>query len=277
MHTIWKGSISFGLVNVPVKLFAATEEKDISMRQIHTVCGTPISYVRTCRHCNIEVDNEDISRGYEYETGRFVLFEKDELESLAGERSRDIKIMDFVNLTDIDPIYFQKTYYLGPGDTGVGAYSLLYAALKKTGKIGIATVSIRNKSSLAAIRLIDDSLAMETIYYPDEIRDANTVPGLPRSMDVNEKELQMAEMLIEHLSTSFDPEKYQDEYRGRVQEAINKKVSGEDIRISPEAPRTNVIDLMAALQASLEAVNVPSDKGKRGASRKKKESGTTAG
>lgn len=234
--------------------------------------------VRTCRHCNIEVENEDITRGYEYEPGRYVLFEKDELDLLGGgEKSRDIKILDFVNLTDIDPVYFQKTYYLGPGDTGTGAYNLLFQALKRTGKIGIATVSIRNKSSLAAIRLIDNCIAMETIFYPDEIRDASTVPNLPRTMEVNEKELQMAELLIGHLSTGFEPEKYQDEYRARIQEAINKKIAGQEITVTPEAPKTNVIDLMAALQASLDAVKVQDEKPKKVTTRRKKETGSASG
>jgi DNA end-binding protein Ku len=254
MHTIWKGAISFGLVNIPVRMYAATENKDISMRMIHNVCGGPISYTRTCKNCEVPVENEDIVRGYEYQQGRFVLFEKDELEQIGGERTRAIEIQDFVDLNDIDPVYFQKTYYLGPGDTGVNAYNLLYKALKNTGKIGIANVALRSKSSLAAIRLVDDCIAMETIFFPDEIRPASAVPNLTQNADVSEKELQMAEMLIGQLSTDFDPQKYEDEYRKRVLEAIEKKVTGEEITVTPEAPATNVIDLMAALQASLDQV-----------------------
>jgi len=254
MHTVWKGAISFGLVHVPVKMFAATEEKDIAMRMIHKPCTTPLSYVRKCSTCETEVEWEEITKGYEYEPGRFVLFDKDELESLAGEATKEIKILDFVDLEEIDPIYFQKTYYLAPGDTGAGAYSLLHEALNQTGKIGLATVSIRSKSSLAAIRIVDRCIVMETIFYPDEIRPVAQVPNLPEVPKVNEKELTMAKMLIEQLSVPFEPEKYTDEYRSALLEAIDRKVSGQEIQAAPQQQRTNVIDLMAALQASLDAV-----------------------
>ncbi|MEF3303955.1 non-homologous end joining protein Ku [Paenibacillus sp. GYB003] len=253
MHTIWKGAISFGLVHVPVKMFSATEDKDISMKYIHKDCGTPLSYVRTCQHCEQAVEWENIARGYEYEPGRYVLFEKEELDSLS-EANKEIKILDFVDLKEIDPIYFQKTYYLAPGDTGAGAYSLLLEAMRQTGKIGVAKVSIRSKSSLAAIRIIGDCIAMETIFYPDEIRSIAQVPNLPENPNVNDKELTMAKMLIEQLSTPFEPEKYKDDYREKVLEMIQQKIAGEEVRIAPEAPKTNVVDLMAALQASLEAV-----------------------
>lgn len=261
MHTVWKGAISFGLVHVPVKMFSATEDKDIAMKYIHKACGTPLSYVRTCQHCEQPVEWEQIVRGYEYESGKFVLFEKEELDSLS-EASKEIKILDFVDLTEIDPIYFQKTYYLAPGDTGANAYSLLLEAMRQTGKIGIAKVSIRSKSSLAAIRIMEDCIVMETIFYPDEIRPIAQVPNLPENPAVNDKELTMAKMLIEQLSTPFEPETYRDDYREKVLDMIQHKIAGEEIRISPEAPQTNVVDLMAALQASLEAVkpaNVPAE------------------
>ncbi|UKS25078.1 Ku protein [Paenibacillus sp. HWE-109] len=253
MHTVWKGAISFGLVHVPVKMFSATEDKDISMRYIHKTCITPLSYVRKCQTCEKEVEWEEISKGYEYEPGRFVLFEKDELETISGEANKEIKILDFVNLTDIDPVYFQKTYYLGPGDTGAGAYNLLLDSMRQTGKIGIAKVSIRSKSSLAAIRVIENCLAMETIFYPDEIRPISQVPNLPDKVTVNEREMEMAKMLINQLSTPFEPEKYKDEYRGRLLEAIEHKVAGEEVQSAPALQKTSVIDLMAALQASLDA------------------------
>ncbi|WP_405080512.1 Ku protein [Paenibacillus chitinolyticus] len=261
MHTVWKGAISFGLVHVPVKMFSATEEKDISMRYIHKRCTTPLSYVRKCTTCDTEVEWAEITKGYEYEPGRFVLFEKEELEKISGEATKEIKILDFVNLTDIDPIYFQKTYYLSPGDTGANAYNLLLESIKQTGKIGIATISIRSKSSLAAVRVIDNCIALETIFYPDEIRAISQVPNLPEASNVNDKELTMAKMLIEQLSTPFEPEKYQDEYRSALMEAIQQKVAGEEVQVAPEQKRTNVIDLMSALQASLEAVKpVAADK-----------------
>lgn len=261
MHTVWKGAISFGLVHVPVKMFTATEDKDISMKYIHNKCGTPLNYVRTCQHCEEAVEWEEISRGYEYEPGRFVLFSKEEMDSLS-EASKEIKILDFVDLTEIDPIYFQKTYYLAPNETGTNAYSLLMEAMRQSGKIGIAKVSIRSKSSLAAIRVMEGCIVMETIFYPDEIRAIKQVPNLPENPVVNDKELLMAKMLIEQLSTPFEPEKYKDDYREKVMHLIEQKVAGEEIHIRPEQPAANVIDLMAALQASLEAtkpVKLPAD------------------
>jgi DNA end-binding protein Ku len=255
MHTVWKGAISFGLVHVPVKMFTATEDKDIHFKNIHKACGTPISHVKTCKHCEKEVEYEEIVKGFEYEKGKFVIFNEEELESIKPDINKTIQILDFVNLTDIDPIYFQKAYYLSPDMAGGGAYSLLLEAIKQSGKIGVAKISIRSKSSLAAIRAIDNCICMETMHYPDEIRSLNLVPNLPEAGQVNERELAMARMLIEQLSATFEPEKYTDDYRVALTEAIQQKIAGKGIDIvsSPAAERTNVIDLMAALQASLEA------------------------
>lgn len=268
MHTIWKGAISFGLVHVPVKMFSATEDKDISMKYIHKACGTPLSYVRTCKHCEQAVEWENIVRGYEYEPGRFVLFDKEELDAL-GETSKEIRILDFVDLNEIDPIYFQKTYYLAPGETGSNAYSLLLTAMRESGKIGIAKVSIRSKSSIAAIRVVGPCIVMETMFYPDEIRPTAQVPNLPENPAVSDKELSMAKLLIEQLATPFEPGNYTDDYRGKLMDTIKSKIAGEEVRIAPEAPQPNVIDLMAALQASLEAV-------KPGASRPASKSGSAS-
>lgn len=255
MHTVWKGAISFGLVHVPVKMFTATEDKDIHLRMIHKECGTPISNVRTCPHCEKEVGWDDLSKGYEYEKGSFVLFDEAELDAIKPETTKTIQILDFVDLTDIDPIFFEKPYYLSPDQAGAGAYSLLLEAMRESGKIGIAKVAIRSKSSLAAIRAVDNCICMETMHFPDEIRALSQVPNLPAEPKVNERELTMAKMLIEQLSAPFDPEKYTDDYRAALMDAIQRKITGEgtDLVTAPAAERTNVIDLMAALQASLEA------------------------
>jgi len=262
MHTVWKGAISFGLVHVPVKMFSATEDKDISLRYIHKECGSPLSYVRKCPVCDKEVAWEEIGKGYEYEKGKFVIFDKEELDQLTEESSKSITIMDFVDLTEIDPMYFQKTYYLAPDQAGTNAYRLLMEAMRQTGKIGIAKISIRSKSSLAAIRVLDQCLAIETIYYPDEIRPVSQVPNLPEAAAVNDKELDMAKLLISQLSTPFDPGKYTDDYRQRMLDLISHKVAGEEFHIAPARQENNVIDLMAALQASIEAVqHIPSNPG----------------
>ncbi|MGF7046315.1 DNA end-binding protein Ku [Paenibacillus sp. DS2015] len=263
MHTVWKGAISFGLVHVPVKMFSATEDKDISMRYVHSTCGSPLSYVRKCPVCDKETPWEEISKGYEYEKGKFVLFEKAEMEQLSEQGNKNITIIDFVDLTEIDPIYFQKTYYLSPDQAGSNAYMLLLEAMRQSGKIGIAKISIRSKSSLAAIRVLDECLAIETIFYPDEIRPVSQVPNLPENAEIKDKELDMAKMLIEQLSTPFDPNKYTDDYRESLLQLIQSKVAGQEVKIAPARQETNVMDLMAALQASIEAVQpVISDPGK---------------
>lgn len=252
MHTVWKGAISFGLVHVPVKLFTATESHDISMKMLHREFHSPISYKRTTPESPDEVPWEDIIKGFEYEPGRYVMFDKDELQLLSEEASKEIKIVDFVNLVEIDPIYYQKTYYMAPGDTGANAYNLLKTALQDSGKIGIANVTLRSKGSLAAIRVIDNCLSMVTMHYPAEIRPVSQVPNLPNNTGVNERELTMARMLIEQLSTPFEPSKFEDEYRKRLMSAISDKINGQQIVTAPEPQRANVVNLMEALQASLE-------------------------
>lgn len=252
MHTMWKGSISFGLVNIPIKMFAATEDKDIRFRYIHKECNTPIKYKKTCPTCDKEISEDEIVRGFEYEPGHFVIIGQEDLESVKTEiDSKTIDILDFVNLSEIDPIYFDKTYYLSPQEARGKAYNLLRTAMNDTHKIAIAKVTIRNKQTLAALRVYHNVLVMETIFYPDEVRDTKLIPGLPENEEVDKKELDIATKLIDNLTAEFDPGKYKDEYRTALQEMIDKKVAGKEIEVAPKAPERNVIDLMEALQASL--------------------------
>ncbi|MCR8656909.1 non-homologous end joining protein Ku [Paenibacillus endoradicis] len=255
MHTVWKGAISFGLVHVPVKMHSATEDKDIHFRQLHKDCGMPISYEKKCKHCNKEISPDDIVKGFEYDKDKYVIVKEEELLAIQPSSARVIKILDFVDLTDIDPIYFEKPYYLSPDMAGAGAYSLLLEAIKQTGKIGIAKISIRSKSNLAAIRVVDNCLCLETMHFPDEIRAISQVPNVPAVTEVNDKELQMAITLVDQLSEKFEASKYTDEYRVALTELIEHKIAGESIDIvnAPTAARSNVIDLMAALQASIDA------------------------
>jgi DNA end-binding protein Ku len=252
MQTIWKGAVSFGLVNVPVKMFTATQDNDIPMKMLHKKYNVPIHYTRTCPKCEEDVTWSDIVKGFEYEPGHFVTFDKKELDKLASETSREIRILDFVDLAEIDPIYFQKTYYLAPEETGTHAYNLFVKALENSKKIGIANVTIRSKSSLAAIRVVDGVLSMVTMYYAEEIRPNKQIPGLPKATKVDDRELEMANMLIDQLTAKFEPDKYDDEYRERLQQAINQKVDGKEVKFAPEEKQTNVIDLMDALKASLQ-------------------------
>lgn len=252
MHTMWKGSISFGLVNIPVKMFAATEDKDIRFRNIHKECHTPIKYEQVCPSCNKKIGPDDIVRGYEYEPGRFVIIEDSDLDAIRPDITKAVEIIDFVLLEEIDPIYFAKSYYLAPQDTGSKAYNLLREAMDKTGRIAVARIVIRDKESLAVVRVYKNLLVLETIYYPDEVRDVKQVPGLVENVKIVEAELSMATQLIDSLTHEFQPEKYKNDYRDKLMELISKKAEGDEIVTRPAAQRTNVVDLMQALQASLQ-------------------------
>lgn len=253
MHTMWKGSISFGLVNIPIKLFSATEDKDVKLRNLHKECNTPIQYEKKCPNCEKDIGNEDIVKGYEYVKGKFVILSDEELKDLKDEHvDKSVEIIDFVKLEEIDPIYFSRSYFIGPGENGSKAYGLLREALLKSGKIGIAEITIRSKQQMAIIRVYKNSLVMETIHYPDEVRNVAEVPGVPENIEINEKELDTAIMLIDQLTTEFNPEKYKDEYRTALMELIESKVNNNEGTTSKEAPRSNVVDLMSALQASIE-------------------------
>ncbi|WP_096154964.1 MULTISPECIES: non-homologous end joining protein Ku [Bacillus] len=254
MHTMWKGSISFGLVNIPIKMFSATEDKDVKLRTLHKECHTPIKYEKVCPNCEKEVENEDLVKGYEYVKGKFVILEDEELEQLKKEHEdKNVKIIDFVKLDDIDPIYFNRSYFLGPGENGSKAYSLLREALQTSGKIGVAEITIRSKQQLAVVRVYKDCLIMETIHYPDEVRNVKDVPSVPEKTDVNEQELKTAIMLIDQLTTEFEPDKYEDDYREAILTLIESKITNEQGTTTPkEGEKNNVVDLMSALQASIE-------------------------
>jgi DNA end-binding protein Ku len=234
MHTMWKGSVSFGLVNIPIKMFTATEDKDIKFRYLHKECHTPLKYKKICPTCNKEVAEAEIVKGYEYETGHFIIIEEKDILALKAEiDDRNIEILDFVKLTEIDPIYFDKSYYLAPQENGSKAYTLLRKAMNDTDKIAIAKMTIRNKQTLAALRVFKNILVLETIFYPDEVRPVSQVPGLPEGDIVNEKELDIATKLIDNLTAPFDPQKYKDDYREALRELINKKIEGQEIEVAP--------------------------------------------
>ncbi|WP_407269204.1 Ku protein [Radiobacillus sp. PE A8.2] len=253
MHTMWKGTISFGLVNIPVKLHAATENKDVKLRQLHKKCQSPIKYEKICPVCEEEIGNDDIVKAFEYAKNKFVMLTDEELEEIREENTdKAVEIVDFVQLQEIDPIYFEKSYYLSPSEGGGKAYSLLRAALKDTGKIGVAKMVIRSKEQLAVIRVYENTLVVETIHYPDEVRNVQDVPNIPEAANIVEKELETAKMLIEQLTAEFNPEKYQDEYRTALLELIEEKKNNDETATASEKPRpNNVTNLMEALEASL--------------------------
>ena len=252
MHTVWKGSISFGLVNIPVKLHAATENKDNKLRQLHKECNTPISYKKVCEGCDKEVTDEDIVKAYEYAKNKFVVLDEEELENLRKENEdKAVEIIDFAKLEEIDPIYFERTYFLSPDTTGAKAYALLRKTLEESGKIGVVKIIIRSKEQLAVVRVYKEALVMETIHFPDEVRSVSDVPNVPSVDAVVQKELNTALMLVEQLTTVFDPTKYTDEYRTALMELIEEKKANSTVSDKKPLP-DNVTDLMSALQASLD-------------------------
>ncbi|MBS4209859.1 Ku protein [Bacillus sp. FJAT-50079] len=254
MHTMWKGSISFGLVNIPIKLHAATEDKDVKFRSLHKKCHTPIKYEKICPSCEQELDMKEIVKGYEIEKGKFVIIEEDDLKELGVAReNKAVEIIDFIKLSEIDPIYFNRSYYMSPDGANVKAYSLLRKALIDSEKAGIAKIMIRSKEQLAVIRVYNGVLLMETIHYPDEVRKTTDVPNIPQADEVSKKEIDTAILLIDQLTTEFAPEKYNDEYRTELLRLIDAKKTGKGlIEVKEQKQVTPVNDLMAALQASID-------------------------
>lgn len=251
MRPIWQGAISFGLVNIPIKVFPAVQDKDIKFRFLHKECHTPLIYERKCPTCDRAVAMEEVERAYEYEKGRFVTIE-DELLALPGDALHTVDILDFVRLEEIDPIYFAKPYYLSPGTGGEKAYRLLHHAMQETGQVAIANTRLRNKASLVALRVFKHSLLMSIMYYDDEIRRVDALLDPQKKMDINKNEIKMAVELIGNLAGKFEPEKYEDEHRKTLEKAISAKIAGREIAVAPAAPSEKVVDLVEALKASLE-------------------------
>lgn len=259
---MWKGSISFGLVSIPIKLYAATEEKDIKFNYLHEPCRTPIRYQKSCPTCDREVTMEEVVRGYEYEKGRYIIFQDQDFEQIPVAAARTVDIVDFVHLEDIDPVYFARTYYLEPGEGGNKAYHLLRMAMEDTGRIAIARIVMRSKESLAAIRVYKHNvLAMETMHYPDEIRSVAGLTGVEAVPEIRPQELEMARGLITSLSGEFLPEKFRNEYREELVRMIQQKIAGEEVVTPAAAPeRARVVDLMEALRASIRVAEEARDK-----------------
>jgi DNA end-binding protein Ku len=253
MRSIWKGAVSFGLVTIPVGLYSATEDRTPKFKMLRDSDHSPIRYKRVAESDGKEVAWEEIVRGYEVEKGRYVVFSDEELEA-ASSRSgaKLVDVVQFVDEDEVDAIHYKSAYYLAPEKTGVKAYKLMVQALDDTGKVALAKVAIRDKQQLATLRAKDGVLVMETMYWPDEIRQPE-FEELDIEVDVRDEEVKVAEMLIENLTAPFDPEAFRDTTREAVQEMAQKKIEGEEI-VVPEAPEpTKVVDLLDALKASVEA------------------------
>ena len=251
-RSMWKGAISFGLVTIPVSVYPSTEEKSLRFNQLHDEDGGRIRYKRVCEKDGEEVSFDHIVKGYEIEKDRYVILTDEDFDKVPVESSRAIDIERFVDLDEIDPILFKKSYYLIPDATGAKAYALLREAMSKDGRVGIAKVSFRDKEHLAALRFKDEAFVLETMYWPDEIREAE-FGDADVDVKVRDQELAMARQLIESLTGEWDPEAYTDEYREALMTIVEAKVSGEEIEVVEPEPTAKVVDLMEALKASVAA------------------------
>ena len=277
-RAIWSGAISFGLVNIPVKLYSAVSRKTVRFNQIDAESGQRIRQQRVNPETGEEVPYEQIVKGYEISPDQYVTISNEELDALEPQKTRTIDIEQFVDLEQIDPIYYDHPYYLAP-DKGAGkAYKLLLDAMEQADKVGIARVVIRSKENLVALRSYNGAITMETMLFPDEVVEPSSIEDLSAvdgDVKTTKRELDMAKQLIESLSGDFDPSGFRDEYRDRVLDLIERKAAGETITVeAPEPERKEVPDLMAALEASIASSKSPPKKSRAsngsGASKKKK-------
>jgi DNA end-binding protein Ku len=257
-RSMWKGAISFGLVTIPVAVYPATEEKTLRFNQLHDEDMGRIRYKRVCEKDGEIVDFEHIVKGYEYEKDRYVVLTEDDFDAVPVESSRAIDIVQFVDLDEIDPMLYKKSYYLVPDETGAKAYALLREAMTHDNKVGIAKVSFRDKEHLAALRFRDESFVLETMYWPDEIRAAE-FGDVNVDLKVRDQELEMARQLIEGLTADWNPDEFTDEYREALMKIVEAKINGEEIELVEVEPTAKVVDLMEALKASVAAAKKTAD------------------
>src|SRR3954468_20533088 len=253
MRAIWNGAVSFGLVSVPVKLYSATESKDISFRQVHAKDGGRIKYQRTCSIDGEEVEYADIAKGYETEDGEMVILTDEDMADLPATSSREISVEKFVPSEQIDPMLFEKSYYLEPEKSGAKPYALLRRGLEEADRMALVTVSLRNRMSLAVLRVRDDVIVMQTMMWPDEIRSADFASV--DTSDAKPAEVKMAKMLVETLAGDFEPDEYEDDYREAVEALVKAKIEGGEVKAAPKERKSGgeVVNLLAALQRSVEA------------------------
>lgn len=262
-RAIWSGSIGFGMVSIPVKLFGATESKDISFNLLHATCGTRLKQVRWCTTDEQEVAWNETVRGYEYAKDQYVTLTDEDFEKLPLPSKHTIELSAFVKADEIDPVFYERSYHLAPDERGEKPYALLIRTLEKKGLTAIATITIRKKEQLCALRPKDGALMLETLYYPDEIR-AQPEMDLDKTK-ISDRELEMAFTLIDLLRKPFDPEEYKDHYREALSQVIEAKLEGREVVTSPAARDAKVIDLADALRRSVEAAK--KGKPKRAAAR----------
>jgi DNA end-binding protein Ku len=255
MRAIWKGAVSFGLVSVPVKLYAATESHDISFRQVHAKDGGRIKYQRVCSVDGEEVAYADIAKGYETEDGQMVVLDDDDLAELPASSSREISVEKFVPSDQIDPMWLEKSYYLEPDKAAAKPYALLREALKEADRMAVVTVSIRTRMTTAVLRVRDDVIVMQTMLWPDEVRRPEFAGLSATEHAATPNELKMAKLLVDTLAGDYDADDYEDDYQKAVEALVQAKLEGGEVQ-APEQPKKStgeVVDLLAALQRSVEA------------------------
>lgn len=252
-RSIWKGAVSFGLVTIPVKLFSATEEKDVSFRQVHAEDGGRIKYQRVCQNCGTEVSYADISKGYEMPDGQMVILDSDDLASLPLPTTRAVEVVQFVAQDEIDPRYFGRSYFLQADGTGAKPYVLLRDALAHSGRWAVVKVALRSRETLALVRPHQDVLMMHTMLWPDELRDGSFAAP-PADVTVTDAEVEMAQTFIDALAGEFEPDEYSDAYREAIEALVESKLEGTELPARDDTgEEAEVVDLVAALRASVDA------------------------
>ena len=262
MRTIWNGSISFGLVNIPIGLAVATQRSDVAFRTLHRECKTPIKQKRYCPFHERDVEADELVKGWEVVKGEFVVVEEEDLEAIALQRSNSIEILRFVKLEEVDPVYFDRTYYLAPASAEAQRrpYVLLLEAMKETGMAAVGKFVLWGKENLCLIRPHGDSLALETLFFAEDVRSRNEIEDAVAETEVKKPELDLARQVIESIAGDFDPEEFRNEYREDLRQMLEAKLAGQEIARPEPIPETPVIDLMDALKQSVAETKQPAQK-----------------
>jgi DNA end-binding protein Ku len=248
----WKGFLTFGMISIPIELSPAARTERISFNQLHSVCQTRLKQPLYCPSCEKFVDRSEIQKGYEYEKDQYLLFKQEELDEIEPESAETMEILSFVKAAEIDPVYFDSSYYAKPAEAGVRAYNLLLDAMRKTGYAGIAKVTMHNRENIVIIRARENGLTLHTMFYNNEIRAAAEA-STPNKAEVKEQESKLAMQLIESLAAPFDPSQYSDTYQKELEKLIEAKAHGKKLTVMPRSKRAPVVDLMSALQQSLKS------------------------
>ncbi len=252
-RAVWSGAVTFGLVNIPIKVYGATEEKDLRFTTLHAKCKTPLKRPYMCPTCDEVVESKDMIKGYEYGKGNYVLLTDEEMDSVPIETGKAISVLGFVDVDEIGPLFYEKSYYLGPEETSVKPFELLRQALVRTDKVAVAQATLWKKEHLVALRPIGKDLVVTVLFYENEVKPSPDIP-MTRPIQITDEELELASKLIGELTMDFDPGKYRDRYREGLLNVIEAKVAGKEIQAPPKVEVAPTQDLMAALKASLEAV-----------------------